>query len=226
MRTLPRPLSRDDTILQARDEARVLHFAKHSIGPLVIGHSSRHARRRRHVRDTSWARMTTLRKTRPTPPARPVRHRHPDRKTSDPTTSHDEGPAAMVKMTIILTTFLAIELGVPLLAGFLIACLFQLAPASEPEDERPSAVDAADGGRPPEGYVALSRLLLATGIIMASSFSAPGWSFLLGALLLHMQNPADTDSPELDLPTAPATDEKCPGGVAALVRVILLGSAV
>ena len=46
-RTLQRPLSWDDTILEARDEAKVLHFARHPIGPLVLGHSSRYARHRR-----------------------------------------------------------------------------------------------------------------------------------------------------------------------------------
>ena len=68
----------------------------------------------------------------------------------------------MLKMTVVIATLLTIELGLPLLAGFLIWCLCQLPHASGQADEHPSAVDTDDGGRPSEGYVALSRLLLVT----------------------------------------------------------------
>jgi len=53
-RTLPRPLSKEDAFQEAREAARQMHFSQHPIGPLVLGHSSRHARRRRQKLDTSW----------------------------------------------------------------------------------------------------------------------------------------------------------------------------
>ena len=98
VRTLPRPLSKNDAFQEAREEARVLHFSRHPIGPLVLGNSSRHARRRRHGLDTSWCLMTSKRKPRPATPARPVRHRHPDRKPSGNAASCDKGPSAVLHM--------------------------------------------------------------------------------------------------------------------------------
>ena len=129
-------------------------------------------------------------------------------------------------MTVVITTLLTIELGIPVLAGFLIWGLCQLPHASGQADESPSAVDTEDGGRPSKGYVALSRLLLVTGIIATLSLHAPEWSVLLGALLLHLQDHTDAEDTTPALPTALEADKEVSGDLAVLVRVIFLCSAV
>ena len=129
-------------------------------------------------------------------------------------------------MTFVTAALLTIELGFPVLAGFLIWGLCHLPHASGQADEPLSAVDTDDDAGPSEGYVALSRLLLVAGIVATLSLHAPEWSVLLGALLLHLHDHTDAEDTTPTLPTVPATDGKVSGVLAALVRIIMLCSAV
>jgi hypothetical protein len=129
-------------------------------------------------------------------------------------------------MTFVISALLTIELGLPVLAGFLIWGLCQLPHASGQAEDPLPTIDTNDNAGASEGYVALSRLLLVAGIVATLSLHAPEWSVLLGALLLHLQDHTDAEDTTPTLLTAPTTDGEVSGVLAALVRISMLSSAL
>ena len=223
-RILPRSLSKEHAFEEAREATRQMHFSKHPIGPLVLGHSSRHARRRHQKLDTSWCLMTTKRKPRPTPPARPARHRHPDRMPPAAATSCDETAHAVPHMIVVIATIVAIELGAPVLAGFFIWGLSRLKlhdsdTATSPNQDPTPSEDLA------EEVSNVVRIYLLAAVLRLVLLGTAFWAFqakstLLASLVLGTSIYLDfTGSSRFPAPW-PTTDD-----LATWTRVTLLTSA-
>ena len=211
---------------RVQETTRQSYFSKHPIGPLVLGHSSRHARRRPRRLDTSWCQMTTKRKPRPAPPARAPRHRHPDRTPAETTPSCDETAHALPHMVAIIAAVVALELGIPALAGVFVWSLSWLACREN------TTATGPDQGRPPgeelSGKVSDVVLFRISVLAAALRFFLLGTSFwalqddsvLLGSLILGTSVYLDFTGTSRFVAAWPTT-----GDLAACARVTLLTSA-